>query len=320
MPAVSEERQPGPRGTGFALRDPWPWSTFADLARDGEALGYSALFLPEIAGRDVFAALTGLAGETERISLGTGVVPISSRRSATIAMAASTVHERSGGRLVLGLGTGAPRRGALAALEAAVGEVRGAVDRAMASPPAGDGVLALGSPIPIWIAALGPKAVRLAGRIADGVLLNWCSPERVAQARDQLAEGAADAGRDPTSIVVGAYVRAAIGEDVPAGAGEDVPAGAGEDVLTGPGGALARAASGYAALPAYRRQFDAMGLTDADSIVSAVCLRGGSDQARERLAAYVDAGCDLPVVYPVPFGADPAGSVLRTLRALAPAV
>jgi alkanesulfonate monooxygenase SsuD/methylene tetrahydromethanopterin reductase-like flavin-dependent oxidoreductase (luciferase family) len=227
-------------------------------------------------------------------------------------MAASTVHERSSGRLVLGLGTGAPRRGALAALEAAVGEVRGAVDRAMASPPAGDGVLALGSPIPIWIAALGPKAVRLAGRIADGVLLNWCSPERVAQARDQLAEGAADAGRDPTSIVVGAYVRAAIGEDVPAGAGEDVP--------TGPGEALARAASGYAALPAYRRQFDAMGLTDADSIVSAVCLRGGSDRARERLAAYVDAGCDLPVVYPVPFGADPAGSVLRTLRALAPAV
>ena len=64
MAAVRDERQPGPRGTAFALRDPLPWDRFAGLARQAEALGYAAVFLPEIAGRDAFAALTALAGET----------------------------------------------------------------------------------------------------------------------------------------------------------------------------------------------------------------------------------------------------------------
>ncbi len=63
MPPMDPRRQQ--QGTAFALRDPWPWRDFATLARDGEALGYRALFLPEIAGRDVFAALAALAGETD---------------------------------------------------------------------------------------------------------------------------------------------------------------------------------------------------------------------------------------------------------------
>lgn len=303
MAAVGDVRQPGPRGTAFALRDPWPWETFAGLALHGESLGYAAVFLPEIAGRDAFTALAGLAGETQRIALGTGVVPVTARRPSVTAMAASTVHERSAGRMVLGLGTGPTRPGALAALESAVGEIRAAVGRSVSRPPVQEGLLTLDSPIPIWIAALGPRAVRLAGRIADGVLLNWCSPERVAQAREQLREGAAEAGRDPAGIVVGAYVRAAVG---------GAPDHARE--------ALARAADEYASYPAYRRQFGAMGLDDVASIVDGTCLQGDEDLARRRLAAYVDAGCDLPVVYPVPHGSEAPRSVTETLRALGPIV
>jgi 5,10-methylenetetrahydromethanopterin reductase len=266
-------------------------------------MGFAALFVPEIAGRDAFAALTALAGETDRIALGAGVVPISSRRIGVTAMGAATVHERSGGRMVLGLGIGRPRRGALDELEAAVVALRAHVERAVARPLGAEGIVALGSPIPIWLAALGPRTVRLAGRVADGVLLNWCSPDRVAEARSQLAEGAAEAGRDPDEVVVAAYVRAAVGVDGDAAAARE---------------ALLRAAGEYASLAAYRRQFDAMGLGGVDAIVDEVCLAGDRAIARRRLDEYRGAGCDLPVVYPVPFGADPAASVAATLHAMAP--
>ena len=105
---MDADRQP--RGTAFALRDAFPWPTFAGLARTAEALGYRAVFLPEIAGRDAFAALTGLAGETGELLLGTGIVPMTSRSPRVTAMGVATVHERSGGRAILGLGTGPAAR------------------------------------------------------------------------------------------------------------------------------------------------------------------------------------------------------------------
>src|SRR4249919_183864 len=98
MAAMDAGRQP--RGTAFALRDAFPWPAFAGLARTGEALGYRAVFLPEIAGRDAFASLTGLAGETGGLLLGTGIVPMTSRSPRATAMGAATVHERSGGRAI----------------------------------------------------------------------------------------------------------------------------------------------------------------------------------------------------------------------------
>ncbi len=84
--------------------------------------------------------------------------------------------------------------------------------------------------------------------------------------------------------------------------------------------ALGHAAGGYASYPAYRRQFDGMGLGDVGSIVDGTCLQGDEDLARRRLATYVDAGCELPVVYPVPYGPHAARSVTKTLQALGPAV
>ena len=94
---MSAARQPTVSGTAFALRDPWPWPAFAGLARLGDELGYRAVLLPEIAGRDSFVALAGLAGETSQLLLGTGIVPMTSRLPALTAMAVATVHERSGG-------------------------------------------------------------------------------------------------------------------------------------------------------------------------------------------------------------------------------
>ncbi len=293
---------PWPRGLGFALRDPYPWDELAGLARAGEELGYAAMFMPEIASRDTLAALTGLSGDTERLWLGTGVVPLPSRSPGLLAMAAATAAERSGGRLVLGLGTGPAVPGALTRLRATVVALRAAFEGDTGDVDGERFTLQLRPPaVPIWIAALGPKAVRLAGEVADGVLLNWCTPERVASAGTEIAAAAWTAGRDPGDVAIGVYVRAAV---------EDPSAAA----------ALRAAAAEYASYPAYARQFEAMGVdpVNPDAVVAAVCLPDG-EAGRERLAAYRSAGADLPLVYPVVVpGVEAAAQALRVLQAFAP--
>jgi 5,10-methylenetetrahydromethanopterin reductase len=309
-------------GTAFALRDPYPWGDLAALARRGEDLGYRALFLPEVGSRDTLAALTGLAGETRDILLGTGVVPLPSRAPRLLAAAAATVQERSGGRLLLGVGTGPPGPGALERLRAAVSMLRTALSGEAAT--LSDGTELRLDLVPerapqIWIAALGPKAMRLAGEVADGVVLNWCTPERVGRAKGELAEGAAAAGRDPAAISVAVYVRACLEQDAAAAL------------------AAVRAAAGrYASYPAYARQFASMGLGEdaersaaahrherpqdvSEHLVREVCLVGEPSVAAGRLESYRRAGADLPVVYPVVLaGGDAAASARVTLEALGP--
>jgi alkanesulfonate monooxygenase SsuD/methylene tetrahydromethanopterin reductase-like flavin-dependent oxidoreductase (luciferase family) len=302
---VGPERQ---GGIGCALRDAYAWHDLAGLGRAAADLGYGALFLPEVGARDTLAALTGLAGEVgPPTRLGTGVVPLPARSVPLLAVAAATAQERSGGRLILGLGTGPAVAGALDRLRDVVvalrtafatgeGELDGERFRLGLVPP---------EPPPIWIAALGPRAVRLAGELADGVLLNWCTPERVAEATAAIHRTAADAGRDPAGVTIGVYVRAAL------------TPGTDETLLV--------AAAEYGSYPGYARQFRAMGIDpgDAAAIAGAVCLRGDPVVARDRLLAYRQAGADLPVVYPIvrprtPDRAPDPTEALATLRALAP--
>ncbi len=314
---MSDLRRPR---AAFALRDPFAWPVFAELARLGEARGYEAVFLPEIAARDTLVGLGLLAAETERLSLGTGIIPMTARAPMLTAMAAAAVQERSAGRLILGLGTGPAVPGALDRLRALIGTLRGLLsgERVQIEREALQLSLVPQDPVPIWISALGPRAVRLAGEVADGVLLNWCSPERVATAVTELREGAEAAGRDPSAVTVAVYVRAGLGMD--------------EDEAIR---AMRTAAGEYASSPAYARQFVRMGLGDQaaaaaaahasgrpddvpEALVRAVCLLGDEAAAGERLNAYRESGADLPVVYPVAAGEDPARSVASTIRAVAP--
>ena len=310
-------------GLAFALRDPYPWADLATLARVGESIGYRALFLPEVGSRDVLASLTGLAGEARSLLLASGVVPLPARSSRLLAKAAATVQESSDGRLILGVGTGPAVPGALDRVRAMVAMLRAAFEGGEATTPEGETFrlgLVPSAPPPIWIAALGPRAVRLAGEIADGVLLNWCTPERVAEAVAEVREGAATSGRDPDQVTVAVYIRACIHGDDANAELEAVQTAAGE----------------YAGYGAYFRQFERMGLGEAagraaaahasarpadvpGSFVRAVAVVGDPTAARSRLEEYRDAGAHLPVVYPalVP-GITPARSALGTLEALAP--
>jgi alkanesulfonate monooxygenase SsuD/methylene tetrahydromethanopterin reductase-like flavin-dependent oxidoreductase (luciferase family) len=283
--------------TGLAIREPLPWHDLVQLVQTAEQTGYEALFVPEGLGREAFATLAGLAPVTERIHLAPGVAAITARPARTAAMAAATVQELSGGRFILGLGAGFERK--IDAVRAYVNEVRQT-----------ELAFDAGSPLPIWLAALGDRMIELAAEVADGVLLNWCTPERIRRARDTLAEAAKKAGRGPGVVTLATYVRACVEPD--------------EAVAIQ---AIAPQAQQYASIPHYRAHFDQMGLTkeaaaaasgdDPGPLIRAVTLVGDAKAAAARLQAYRDAGAGLPVVYPVP-ALEPLSSMLGTVLALAP--
>lgn len=306
--------------TGLAIRDPLPWEDLVEVVETAEQTRYWGLFLPEITGRETFSTLAALAGRTSVLRLGTGVVPIVARSLPVTAMAAATVHDVSAGRMILGLGTGPGGPGALDRLRSAVIALRRIFAGEAVREPEEAFQLSLDtgpSPPKIWLAALGPRAMRLAGEVADGVLLNWCPPERVAYACERVREGAEAAGRAPADVTVAVYVRAVVGQEE-------------EHAMP----ALRAAAGQYASYATYRRQFEASGLgeeaaaaaravADAgpeavpEALVRAVCILGDPSDARARLQAYRDAGADLPIVYPVAV-LDPLSSILGTVFALAP--
>ncbi len=75
-----------------------------ERVRLAESLGYDSTYVTHIAGRDSLTVLAAYAAATERIRLGTGVLPIYSRTPAATAQTAATIDELSGGRMVLGVG------------------------------------------------------------------------------------------------------------------------------------------------------------------------------------------------------------------------
>jgi alkanesulfonate monooxygenase SsuD/methylene tetrahydromethanopterin reductase-like flavin-dependent oxidoreductase (luciferase family) len=245
-------------------------------------------------------------------------VPVHARRVETTAMAAATVQELSGGRLILGLGAGPTAAGSLDRVRHHVAALRVALGGHSGSEAPSFRVdLELGPPPPIWLAALGDRMIALAGEIADGVLLNWCTADRVRRATELVAEGAARAGRSPDEVTVALYVRACIDPD------EEVALQA----LKGPAGQ-------YAAMPHYSRQMGAMGLADSaqaaaraiesgrpqdvpEELVRALCIVANTAAGERLLRSHRDAGAALPIVYPVP-ARDPVSSVMGTTLALAP--
>jgi alkanesulfonate monooxygenase SsuD/methylene tetrahydromethanopterin reductase-like flavin-dependent oxidoreductase (luciferase family) len=318
IPSGGPALQTGP--TGLALRDALPWAQLRQVVEAAEETGYQAVFVPEIAGREAFTTLAGFAQTTSRIQLGTGVVSIRSRTPAITAMAAATLQDLSNGRFVLGLGTGSPsgssdptpplrmmRKYIRLVLALFSGETVGGFQ--LRVPPA--------EPVSIWVGALGDRMVRLGAEVADGVLLNWCTLDRVRGARRVVDDVAGRAGRDPTAVTVAVYVRACLGL-------EDAVAMEALGEMTGR----------YAAIPHYRRQFDAMGLSEEaglaakafeagrfdevpERLIHAVTVSGSRQDALRRFAEYREAGADLVICYPVT-ALDPFSSLLGTVLGAAP--
>lgn len=154
------------------------------LADRAEALGYDAFFVAEGWGHDAGVLLAEVATRTRRLTLGTGILNVWGRSAATIAMLATSLAEASNGRFVLGLGAGSPPLAEgfhdvaftepVQRLAAVTRQVRRLLDgqRLEGTIATDSRPLKLAVPpeteIPLHLAALGPRAVRLAGELADG--------------------------------------------------------------------------------------------------------------------------------------------------------
>jgi F420-dependent oxidoreductase-like protein len=198
------------------------WTTPADhlaMAREADRLGYAVVWAAEAYGSDSPSMLAWIAGQTERIDVGTAVMQIPARTPAATAMTATTIDALSGGRFRLGLGVSGPQVSEgwhgvrfakpLARTREYVDIVRMAVARQPVqydgrhyTLPLPDGpgkALRLGfhpprDRIPVYLAAVGPKNLELAGEIADGWLAIFYAPDFAAEPLAAVARGRAKVG------------------------------------------------------------------------------------------------------------------------------
>ena len=293
----------------------------ARLARLAEDRGFGSLWVTERAFQEeTFALLGFLAAATSRIELGVGVVNPYTRHPALTAMGAATLARLAGGRLALGLGRsdratiegalGIPYGAPLDALAAAValirrllaGEAAEEADSRFA-PPGARLAFPPPRPPPIFLAAIGPRALRLAGAAADGVLLNAYAPAAyVRWAAAEVREAAARAGRDPAAVEVACMLVARPGD--PAAALPPLRARLAGILAEPRVGELMRDRGGLAVdLAALREAVAAGGGEAAAALVDpadaeACALVGGADRMAERVEEYRAAGVDRPLLLP----------------------
>lgn len=292
-----------------------------ERVREAESLGYETVYTTHIAGRESLTVLTAYALATREIRVGTGVVPIYTRTPATMAQTAATIDELSGGRLTLGLGVS--HRPVVEGwhgqtIERPVREMREyasivrAILRGEDPPPSkkwptGFHLVGLDPrpQLPIYLAALSPTMLRLAGEIADGVILWLCCPSYI---RDvvipEVSAGRERAGRTLKGFDIVAAVPSAVVDDP-----------------TTAYTAMRRDLIPYFGLPFYRAMLErsgfaeeiaafdtAAGAGDMDGMQAAISERflaelgavGDADGMRAGVERYRNAGATSPCVGPVP--------------------
>lgn len=229
---------------GLSLGYQTVWSTPAGhlaLAQEAERLGYAVVWAAEAYSSDSPSILAWIAGQTTRIDVGSAVMQIPARTPAATAMTAATIDAVSGGRFRLGLGVSGPQVSEgwhgvrfaqpLARTREYVEIVRKALARerlAYAGEhyrlplPDGPGkALKLGfrpprPDIPVYLAAIGPKNLRLTGEIADGWLAVFFAPEHAGEQLAAVRAGRAAAGRGMAGFDVVPSVPVVVGDDVAA--------------------------------------------------------------------------------------------------------
>jgi F420-dependent oxidoreductase-like protein len=291
-----------------------------ERVKRAESLGYDATYVTHIADRDSLTILMAYSAATERIRLGTGVLPIYSRTPVATAQQAATIDEYSGGRMVLGLGVShqvtvenwyqstvarpvramreyvAILRACFAGEDPQQGEIFRTAFHFMGYQPRAD--------IPIYVAALSPRMLRLAGEVADGVVLWLCNPNYI---RDvvvpEVRAGRERAGKDAGSFDIVAAVPSAVTDDKRAT--YDTMKG---ELVT------------YFSLPFYRAMIERSGFEAdvaafdtgmqggdvdkakagiSDGFLELLTAIGSEDEVRAGVARYADAGTGSPCVAPV---------------------
>jgi len=183
-----------------------------EAAREAERLGYEAVLVGEARlEADAFVTAAAVLQATGRVRCGPGIANVHDRTAVALARGAASLDRLGPARALLGIGRGDGAHVTHAALEQAVRTCRALLGGQSAGdiPPAPERARAQ-HPVPLLLAAVGPRTLQLAGALADGVLLNYgAPPEYVRWAVAQLREGAERAGRDAEAIDVYAYLFAA---------------------------------------------------------------------------------------------------------------
>ena len=295
-----------PTSPGMTLRQS------AALCRLGEELGYRQAWMAEVAGPDAFVLAAAAAAQTDQMDLGVAVVPAFTRTPAALATATASVSQLLAGRsFALGIGASSeaivagwhgvtfdqPRR----RVEEMVAAVRTALSGGsdyqgstvamhrfkLASPPEG--------PVPIFVGALRPGMLELAGAIGDGVCLNLMPPEVVPRQLAAIHRGAEFRGGVPSGFGVMARLQVVVTDD-PDAARRELRLG-----MLGP----------YLAQPVYNRFLAWMGYPEEaaaiaagwaardreavsravhDQLVDALAVIGPATRVRDRLEEYAASG------------------------------
>lgn len=190
-----------------------PSPAAVDVARRAEAAGFDSLWLYDVpvVWMDPVPLLGTIAGLTEKLRVGLCVTNPVTRPPMVMALEAASLQALSRGRFDLGMGRGDGAVRWLGMKTASLADVRAAVET-VRRVTAGDGVehgaatvrlrwASEGVP-PVWIGTYGPRGLRLAGEIADGVILQFADPWLVRWAVGLVREAASAAGRDPSAVRV----------------------------------------------------------------------------------------------------------------------
>ena len=285
--------------TGIVLSpDPQAVNVVDDVvsqASRAHDLGVRQVWLPQQFDHDAIA-LAGLVGAAvPGLGVGTFVVPINPRHPLIVASLAQTAQAASHGNFSLGLGLGAhePERLAFGtAWPNTIGRLRehltvlrsivdtGAVDFTgdqISASPAWPVKVAGGTPVPVYVAATGPKALRVTGELADGTLPYLAGPRTIAEfIEPTVAKAAADAGRPKPKIIAA------------------VPVMVSDDVDAARTFATQRL-SFYEAIPSYQKVIAREGIASTADLAAI----GSAESVRRQLQRYLDAGATDVVLSPL---------------------
>ena len=328
----------------FSSRDNNDDDDLIAVAQAADRLGYTSFWTGESWGRDAFTVLTMLAGHTERIGLGTGIVTVYSRTPGLIAQSIASLDRISGGRAILGLGSsgriviedwhGVPFDHPVGRTREYIEIIRLALSgqrvnysgRFYQLQRFRMGITPVQESIPIYIAALGRRNLALTGELADGWLPIWTHCDQLPEIREPLDAAASAAGRSPQDIAAAPQILCCAADDAATIADAVRQARAHMAFYIG---GMGQYYYDLFCRYGYREAGDAVRTAWAagdrskaaaaitDEMIDRITVIGTPAECRRKMAHFRDNGADLPIVA-FPHGAD-RDTMLSTLDALAPA-
>ena len=204
-----------------------PMDAIPTLARLAESRGFDCAWGGEANNKDPTVMLSAIAAVTTRLKIGSAIYHILGRTPATLALQAVGLDELSGGRFLLGIGSSNPTIAKWHGqkLDRPLGQVREYIEivraamngeklsfqgKFFASQNFKMAFKPSGRAIPIYLAAFGPKMSRLAGKIADGVLINMANPKEIQRIAGEVKSGAIEAGKKPSAMEIVCKIRCSI--------------------------------------------------------------------------------------------------------------